>query len=346
VLKLSQADAMIDERTSTLASRYVLGNVSAKERRDFEAALRADPQLQLLVKELRGTQGSGPATSDETDTRALVEVVQRRGGHDIADSASPPTAKSPEWLSWTPWLLSTCFAVICVLLISSVRIQQEKAVDLGRKWEQQNRELARLRRQNLMLQSVAAEQATNYQRRVREFESNLMKGVEQLAVRTAVVTNQLEQQLAATTRDLAAARKEVAELSNAKIALEQAVATLGVRERDRLKTARLLTLRPTPNPDGAVGALGAVWWSPADQHGMFFAANLPRLPAIQAYQFWLSDTQTKRAVSAGLLPSSTNTVQVPFTTQARVDSVERVFLTIESAIGAKVPSERRVLSSE
>lgn len=252
---------MIDERTTALASRYVLGTVSAEERREFETALRRDERLQLLVKELRGTQG-GPTAASRADWSAPPD-----GPQELVSSVARPF-KTSDWLFWGPWLISTCFAALCLLLISSIRTQREKTGELAGKWEQQNRELARLQRQNAQLQKAAAEQATNYQQRIREFESNLMKGVEQLGVRTAAVTNQLDQKLAGTTRELAAARKEIAEMANAKIALEHAVALLGARDRDRFQAARLVALRPPATSDAPASGLGALLWSPGDKRGM------------------------------------------------------------------------------
>lgn len=336
---------MIDERTVALASRYVLGNVSAEERRDFEAALRSDARLQLLVRELRGTQGAGPTTSGRTDSSGAAEGVRSRTRRETPGPSPKPTPKTSEWLLWTAWLLSTCFAAVCVLLVFSDRIQREKTADLARKWEEESRELTRLRRENLALQKAAADQATHYQQRAHTFESNLRQGLEQLNLQTAALTNQLEQQLGLTTRELEAARKEVAELSNAKIALEQAVATLGARERDRFKTAKLLTLRPASGPDSARDAAGAVLWCPGDQHGLLSVQNLRPLPATQTYQLWLVETKMKPAVSGGLF-SSSGRLQGQFTPKTRIDSLERVFLTIESAVGAKTPSERSVLSGE
>src|SRR5580765_2293403 len=45
---------MIDKRTETQASLYILGVLPPGEAREFEAEMRADPKLRLLVKELRG----------------------------------------------------------------------------------------------------------------------------------------------------------------------------------------------------------------------------------------------------------------------------------------------------
>jgi anti-sigma-K factor RskA len=338
---------MIDERTTALASRYVLGTASAEERRDFEAALRMDRRLQLLVKELRGTQGSGPTASDlATATVSAESAVEPQLEHDKPGSSALLISKTSDWLFWSPWVLCACFAALCLLLVSSIQVQREKTIELANKSEQQSGELARLRRQNAQLQKTAAEQATNRQQWAREFESNLMKGVEQLNARTKAVTNQLDQQLAAATRELANARKEIAEMSNAKIALEHAVALLGARDRERFQTARLVALRPASTSELPPSAAGAVWWSPSDQRGLFFAENLRLLPATQAYQLWLVQAKASPAISGGLIPSGSGSVRIQFTARSRIDALERVFVTIESAIGASAPGERIVLSGE
>jgi len=58
---------MINKRTETQASLYVLGTLSPEEARVFEAAMRADPKLRLLVKELRGTTGSKVGAFPQTN---------------------------------------------------------------------------------------------------------------------------------------------------------------------------------------------------------------------------------------------------------------------------------------
>jgi anti-sigma-K factor RskA len=347
VLNFVISDLMLDEHTTALASRYVLGAVTPEERLEFETTLRKDRRLQLLVKELRGTQGGELIAADKE------AAARSHSDHQALGESAPPTPslqpglKTSEWLFWASWLLCTCFVALCVLLLSSVRAQRESVAELGRRSEQQQREIAKLRQQNLRLQATAAEQATNYHQRIRDLESNLMKGVEQLTARTAAATNQLQQRLDVSTRDLIAARKELSDLSNVKIALEHAVATLGTRDRNRFKTARLFILRSDSNPEGSGGnAAGAVLWSPEDQRGILIITNLRPLRAAEAYQLWLVETGTKAPVSGGLVALNGNPVQAQFTTQTRVGSIERAFLTIESAIGAKTPGQRTVLSSE
>lgn len=336
---------MIDERTSALASRYVLGNVSAEERREFETALQADERLRLLVKELRGTQGEPTVTRKTIQPLPETAMASGRGRDDSAASAVR-SSRTSDWLVWSPWLVSTCFAALCLLLISSIHAQREKLAERVGRWERQNLEIVRLQRQNAQLQKAAAEQAANYKQGLRDFESNLMKGVEQLSTRTAAVTNHLDQQLATTTRELAAARKDVAELSNAKMVLEHAVATLGTRERDRFQNARLVALRPAARSDAPAEGVGAVLWSPADQRGILFAEKLRPLPATEAYQLWLIEANGKPAISAGLIPAASGSIHIGFSARARIDSLTRVLVTIESAVGAASPSRSVVLAGE
>jgi anti-sigma-K factor RskA len=79
---------------------------------------------------------------------------------------------------------------------------------------------------------------------------------------------------------------------------------------------------------------------------MLLAENLRPLPATQAYQLWLIETNGKPAISGGLIPSTAGSIHRGFSARVRVESLKGAFLTIESAIGSDTPSRRIVLSGE
>jgi len=349
-----QLRTMIDERRTAQASRYVLGTLSGEELRDFETALRLDPRLGLLVEQLRGTGGGRPDSSTflpSLSPQGRKEATSAIGATAVADSATTPLAKTvssktPGWIFWTPWMLSACFAVLCVVLISSWmasrRAVRERSVEYSGLLEQKRREIADLQRQMATLNAAAAEKSTNHQHRLREAEAALLKSMEQLIRQGSAVSNQLFQALGATNRELAVARTQVEQLSHSRRALEDAVANLGARERDRFNLVRLILLRPGAGETAA--ALGAAFWSPNDQRGVLAVEGLAVLPTTQGYQLWLTDANVGAPVSGGLLPVSGGSARVQFTSDARIGALQRVFVTVESGLGAAAPGGRVVLS--
>ncbi len=237
---------MIDEKRTAQASRYVLGTLSPGEQRDFEDALRLDPRLELLVQQLRGTQGGSTTRTapPQANPPASSSAAQDPGQKMQPPEPGPPG--TPGWILWTPWLLSACFAILCAVLsyslISSSRMLRHQTTELSGQLQQRRRELAELQRQNSSGERAAAEKATNYQQRIRELEARLFKDIEQFGLQNAVATNLLVQQLVATNRELAQARAQIGTLTQTRKALEDALESLGSRERDRFKVVRLILL--------------------------------------------------------------------------------------------------------
>jgi len=330
---------MIDQHRTAQASRYVIGTLPDEERRDFEAALRDDSRLQLLVQQLRGTAGASPTASVPKQPSLAGEAEVQSPNDSIAATPAPKTSG---WLLWTPWLLTACFAALCVVLISSGRTLRQRTAELAGQIDQTSRELAEIKRQNAMLEIAAAGKSTNYWQRSREAEARWLKNIEQLGQQSAALTNQLLQQLAVTNRELAVARTNLVNLRHANKALEDAVSSLGARDHERFGVVRLIALRPPD--DRPARSLGAAFWSPTDQRGVLAVERLPVLPATQGYQLWLTDAKATAPVSGGLLPVKAGGVRVQFTTDARIDTLQRVFVSVESALGAAVPSDTIVLT--
>ena len=315
---------MIDERRTTQASRYVLGTLPIEEQAEFEAALDKDPRLQLLVKELRGTSGPKSTTSAET-----------------VQPSNPPVAPAGSsvsaWVIWPPWLLVGGLVVLCLALFSSVRDLRQQSLVLVSSLEQKDRELNELKRENQAL-GIAATGFTNAQRRIQDLESQFLKGIESLGQRTAL-TNQLVQQLAEATAELAVMRSNVVRLTQTKQTLEAAVVSLGARETNRFSTARLLVLRPASEGSGSGGAL---FWSGLDQRGVLVTDHLPTLTPVQSLQLWLV-SGTNPPVSAGLLPRNIAGNSTHFAPATPVENLRRAFLTIESVFGSAAPGDKVVL---
>lgn len=98
---------MIDERMQEQASLYALGALDAGELREFEQALRDNPELRNLVRELRGVTemlaGSAPALEPPASVRArlMMQIGQER--------QQRPAGRVPVWI---PWALAAALAMV------------------------------------------------------------------------------------------------------------------------------------------------------------------------------------------------------------------------------------------
>ncbi len=338
---------MIDERKEAQASLYVLGALSADELLEFESALRADLQLQLLVKELRGTAGAMVAAFPRVAPppelkQRILNALDRRQATPPNFVPAEPAAASP-WLAWAPWTLAACFAILCVALISIGQSLRQQAFNLNEQLSQRSEEADDLKRQIALYQERADQETTNYHERLAEFQKQALQRIEDLNRQANTLTNQLQQQQAETQRQLAFYRNQTDQLAREKKVLEEALAGTTTGDKERFASARLAVLRPAT--DVAPGAIGACIWSPQDQRGLLMLEGLPPLAATQSYQLWLIDPKQRTPVSGGLLPiTAAGGLRVQFGTPLRVDSVDRFVVTVEPRAGAPAPTGKAILS--
>ena len=339
---------MMDERREAQASLYVLGALPPEEVREFEAALRADRQLQLLVQDLRGTTGAMAAAFPRVGPppalkQKILAAIDRRDNAPANVLPLDPS-RGPPWMFWMPWALAACFAILCVVLISIGHSLRQQAVHLFERLGEKNEETADLREQLAQTGMRASQEVTNYQTRITEIQRQILQRVEEINRQNAVLTNQLQQQNAESRRQLASYRDQANTLTREKKVLEEALAGVTTDNQDRLNSARLVVLRPTAN--GPPGVVGASVWSGPDQRGLLVVENLPPLPATQTYQFWLIDPRLGIPVSGGLLPpSATGSVRTQFTPQIRVDAAERFAISIEPSGGSALPTPGRIIAA-
>ena len=338
---------MIDERTEAQASLYVLGALPPEEALRFEAGLRADRKLQILVHELRGATDAMVVAYPQA---APPPGLKRRILAAIDERPAVPSNvvalddnRSPYWMGWMPWALAACFAILCVLLISIGQSLRQQAVSLTDQLEEKNAHTAELQQQIDDLQVRTQQQTTNYQTRLVEVQRQVLQRIEDLNRQTAALTNQLRQQQAETERRVLAFRDEGDQLRREKKVLEVALAGAFAGNADHLATARIAVLRPTAG--GPAGAVGASVWSALDQRGLLVLEGLPQLPASQGYQLWLIDRQIAAPVSAGVLPEAAGGgLRVQFSASVRVDAAERFAISVEPRGGSASPT-RVVMAS-
>jgi len=336
---------MIDERTEAQASLYVLGALPLEEAREFEAAMRGDPKLRLLVKELRGTAGAMVAAFPQV---APPPALKQRVLTAIDNRPAAPSnvialddARGASWAGWMPWALAACFAILCVALISIGRSLREQAVALTQQLEEKSIQTAELQQQLDQLQSQADQQVTNYQTRIVELQKQVVQRIEEIQRQTAALTNQLRQQLGDTQRRMVDFRNQAEQLQREKKVLEDVVGTVA---SDRLASSRLSILRATA--DGPPGVVGASVWSPQDQRGLLVLEGIPPPPAARVYQMWLIDPAFQTPVSGGVLqvgPGGSVTLQ--FTTPVRVESAQRFAISVEPPGGVAAPTGKIIMAS-
>jgi len=334
---------MIDERREAQASMYVLGALPPEELREFEAVLESDRQLQLLVRELRGTAGAMvaafPRVAPPPALKQKILAALENRATPAAPGSQGDTSAAP-WLFWVPWAMAACFALLCVVLISVGHSLRNQAVQMQQRLGEQSEESATLREQLAQMESNAALVVTNYQTRIAEIQRQVLQRVDEINRQAAAITNQLKQQQAETKRQLAQAREQIENLRRDKKTLEDAIAV--TVPDDRLSTTRVAVLRPTTV--GPTGSLGATVWSGQDQRGVVVLENLPVLPPTQSYQFWLIDPKLAIPVSGGLVPpAASGSVRFQFAPQVRVDSAERFAISVEPAGGSATPTPGRIV---
>jgi len=335
---------MIDERREAQASLYALGALPAEETREFEAAMRGDLQLQLLVKDLQSAARSLAAAIPQV---APPPGLRQKILQAIDESENAPTAAGAEgsWMFWVPWALAACFAILCVLLVSLGHSLRQQSVRLQHELNQKNLESAQLQEQVTQIETSAEQNATNYQLRIKEIQRQVVQRMEDINRQTAALSNQLQQQHDETRRQLGQVQSAADTLKREKRMLEEALAGVSNGEKDKMSNVRLTTLRPTAA--GAAGSLGASVWSTQDQRGQLVLENLPPLGPNQSYQLWLIDPKLAIPISGGLLPSDGNaSIRVQFSPEIRVDGAERFAVSIEPKGGSRTPSPRIVLSSQ
>ena len=337
---------MSDERREAQASLYALDALAGEERREFEAALRGDLELQVLVAELRGTASAFVAALPRVPPPPALKgkIFAALNGRKAPAVIAPDAEAAPGWLTWLPWAMAACFAILCIVLISIGNTLRQQAFTLRDQLEQRSGEASDVQRQLDLLQQQTVQQTTNYQQRLVTIEREVTKRLETLARQTAALTNQLQQQNVEMRTQLARSLDQTQQLFQDKKALEEALAGVTSGNQDGFATFQAALLRPTP--ESAPNSIAASVWSPQDQRGVLLIESLPALPAAQAYQLWILDPKTPSPISAGVLPpSTTGSFRYPFAPSTRVETAERFAISIERKGGALTPSGRIVLVS-
>jgi anti-sigma-K factor RskA len=156
---------MIDERLEEQASLYVLGALPADEAGAFEAALERDAELRQFVAALRLSRdalaGTVPAV---TPPPALKERILSAidAQEKVVPLPAAAQARPERWLTWFPWAVAACFAVLCAYSFYQQGQEHQKIADQSAQLSALNQAADSLRAESADLkQTVARLQETN-----------------------------------------------------------------------------------------------------------------------------------------------------------------------------------------
>src|SRR5437667_8951081 len=112
---------MTEDRREAQASLYALGVLPTEEVLEFEAALRGDLKLQLLVGELSSAADLMVAAFPRLEPppflkRRVLSAIDR-GVAGAASGAPLTTTGGAPGQSWVGWVVAAGFAGLCVLLL-------------------------------------------------------------------------------------------------------------------------------------------------------------------------------------------------------------------------------------
>ncbi|MBI5694053.1 MAG: anti-sigma factor [Verrucomicrobia bacterium] len=286
---------MIDERQEELASLHALDLLERGERSRFEGEIASNPQLQVLVRDLRETVSHvasavpRPLPPPGLKTRVLASLPP------APPEAQPVPRGQIEWFSLAPWALAASLALACVWL--------------GLQWTS-SRTHGELLRTQLALtettlqgtrQQLEAERIVR-QRQLSNLEQEVATGSAQIAEARRQATER-EQQVARLTRDL---RSQIS-LANLKI------------------TALASLLEQTPK------ASAVAVWDPVQQEGVLKVEKLPALRPTQDYQLWVVDPQYPNPVDGGVfsVDPATGEARLVFKARQPVSNISAFAVTLE-----------------
>jgi len=310
---------MIDERNEERAALYAVDLLEGGEKAQFEAALSRDPELQVVVRELRAASASLAYSVATPPPPALrVRILSSISSMETRPTTAPSPAENvirPPASFWqfAPWAIAAGFAVV--------------AAWSGQRYFASSSELALIRDRealaDIALQNTRQQLEAERIVTVRE-RQNLQQQLAGTTTQLQTVQTQLEAvspQLADRDRQLTAAQNQVNERESQIAALSQRVDALAgasvdltrqlgeeqnrvakltedMRVQQDLANYKITILASIAKNSPA--ALAAAVWNPANQEGVLKVEKLPALLPSQDYQLWVVDPQYENPVDGGV----------------------------------------------
>ncbi len=338
---------MIDGRSEAQASLYVLGALRAEELREFERALRADLQLQLLVNELRAAADalvlSFPRREPPPSLKQrLLEGIDRQEGR-VGNAAGWSQVEPPAWQSWLPWALAASFALLCLLLIAvsnSLRRQTTEAR------QQLNDQMAGQQRDRSLLQTQGEQKAAAYQQQLTELQKQIVRKADDFERQRQGIEKEAENKVLLVQREKKGLEVELARQTahNGRLQQELADAWASINN-DRFATIRIAVLDATPDSPTRAAAAGA--FDLVTGRGQLVVENLAPLPPGRDYQLWLFDPNLPGApVSGGVFGVDEHGgARLQFQPGVTLQAVDKFAVSIERKGGVLAPQGKMVLAS-
>jgi anti-sigma-K factor RskA len=310
-------------RIEELLPAYALGALDGEELRELEQHLAGDceecrRQLALWQGDLEELAAAVPPVEPSETTRARV---LRLAGAGAANAAPPRAATLPRRAPW--WLAAAALVLLAFAVWGLVR-QSHRGKELGG-------ETASLAQERNRLQGQVATLSREVERlrtEVREARSEVTEAQSEAREARSVLEDRdrLRRQVEALNREMSRLQTGVVE---AKQAL-QIIAAPGVQ------AVALTGLGSTR------AAKGNAYVNPSSRNALFYAFNLPPLPADKTYQLWF--IAGGKPVSAGLFAvDSRGTASLRVESVADVRQIKGWAVTVEPRGGVPQPTGTFVL---
>jgi len=302
---------MIDERTEELAALHALDLLEGEERAAFADRLIRDPDLQVLVRELRESANAlactAPLGAPDPDLKArLLQRIEK--SHPAGNGARLLPFRVPTWI---PWAAAAGLAVLAAWLGQTLLATRSEA-------------------DALQVESRLAELAR------REAENRL--SAERIV---------LGQQVSDSSRQLAEARRQLADTANEILAANQHAAEVSQQLKLQADLAQFKIATLSSMLGNSPQALAVAVWNPARQEGLLTVEKLPVLAKDQDYQLWVVDPKYKDPVNGGVFSVDPDGVaRVPFKPDQPITSAVKFAVTRERKGGVPKAEGPFVLLSQ
>lgn len=266
----------------------------------------------------------------------------------------PKAGRAPGWLAGhrracragveAPWMLATCFAACCVLLLAIGFMQRRDTLETRQRLEDITARAAALDQQLASAWDESHRSATNFQGRLTDFQRQVLQRTLEFERQKAALEKQLKEQTATHEQERATLRRLLEARTAESQTLQEAVAQAVGENKDRLAQVQVFLLSPAG--EAAARTVAAAVWDGAAQRGMLQAEGLPAPPPGRDYQLWIRDPKYPIPLSAGLVKvPRTGTVQGRFQPSFPIEKATKLFVTLEPKGGAEQPQGPVVLTS-
>ena len=324
------------ERHEELAALAALDLLATAEQKEFNIALAAYPELQIVVDSLRAASAELAHTAPIVDvpaalkSRVLSSIAILRANVQAAppartDTASPHTSGGT-LISFPTWLAlaaAACFALTTAYFGQAYQTERTAAAalrdvqplaDLALRSAQNQYEAERMIARS-ELASAVAKSAESF-RLVANLENRLAAATLASTDASLQLTT-FRSQIDVARRDLVLSSQQVSDLTR------QLVSQGTLADYKITSLASLLGNTPQ--------ALAIAVWNPANQEGVLTVQKLPALAADKDYQLWIVDPQYQIPVNGGVfrVDPATGETRMNFHADQPIKTLTRFAVSLE-----------------